>query len=122
MYYRIFLKSLNKKELYLISNKIYNFLLRMNSKINNVISISVRKKKFCVLRSPHVNKDSQEHFELEYCKQIIDFDLESVKLFDELYYLKLLSTNVIFYIEKRKIKIGTFFQFKIRVFLKKGKN
>ena len=31
-----------------------------------------RRKIYCVLRSPHVDKDSREHFEIRIHKRIID--------------------------------------------------
>jgi small subunit ribosomal protein S10 len=36
------------------------------------IALPIRIKKFCVLRSPHVNKDSREHFEIRVSKQFLD--------------------------------------------------
>jgi ribosomal protein S10 len=34
-------------------------------------------KRFCVLRSPHVDKDSREHFELRLYKRFIDLNTTS---------------------------------------------
>jgi small subunit ribosomal protein S10 len=37
-------------------------------------------KRFCVLRSPHVDKDSREHFELRLYKRFIDLNTTSSNL------------------------------------------
>ena len=36
------------------------------------ISLPTKKRSYCVLRSPHVNKDSREQFEIRRYKKIID--------------------------------------------------
>jgi small subunit ribosomal protein S10 len=41
-------------------------------------------KKFCVLRSPHIDKDSREHFELRLYKRFIDLDANSPLILDTL--------------------------------------
>ena len=42
------------------------------AKIVGPIPLPVKKKIYCVLRSPHVNKDSREHFEIRKHSRIID--------------------------------------------------
>jgi small subunit ribosomal protein S10 len=39
-------------------------------------------KRFCVLRSPHVDKDSREHFELRLYKRFIDLNTTSPAILD----------------------------------------
>ena len=41
-------------------------------------------KRFCVLRSPHVDKDSREHFELRTHKRLIDILDPNSKTIDAL--------------------------------------
>ena len=36
------------------------------------IPLPTRRRIYCVLRSPHVNKDSREHFEIRTHKRLID--------------------------------------------------
>jgi small subunit ribosomal protein S10 len=36
------------------------------------IPLPTKQRIYCVLRSPHVNKDSREHFEIRIHKRIID--------------------------------------------------
>lgn len=55
------------------------------------IPIPTRRKIYCVLRSPHVNKDSREHFETRIHKRIIDIYEPSSKTIDSLMKLDLPS-------------------------------
>jgi small subunit ribosomal protein S10 len=48
-----------------------------NSKLLGPVPLPKKLKRFCVLRSPHVNKDSREHFELIYYKRFIDIETNS---------------------------------------------
>ncbi len=68
---RIYLKSFSKKAI----NESIKELLALFAKSNkSLVSISLptRIKKFCVLRSPHVNKDSREEFEVRIYKKFLD--------------------------------------------------
>jgi len=42
------------------------------SKFSGPIPLPTRRRIYCVLRSPHVNKDAREHFEIRTHKRIID--------------------------------------------------
>jgi small subunit ribosomal protein S10 len=55
------------------------------------IPIPTKRKIYCVLRSPHVNKDSREHFETRTHKRIIDVYNPSSKAIDSLMKLDLPS-------------------------------
>jgi small subunit ribosomal protein S10 len=50
-----------------------------NSQTNYVgpIPLPTKRRIYCVLRSPHVNKDSREHFEMRVHKRIIDIPFPS---------------------------------------------
>lgn len=59
-----------------------------------------RIKRFCVLKSPHVNKDSREHFEIRTHKRLIDFPNPNGQLIKQLMATELPSgvqCNVSFY-------------------------
>lgn len=43
-----------------------------NTKAIGPIPLPTKKRIYCVLRSPHVNKDAREHFEIRIHKRIID--------------------------------------------------
>ena len=42
------------------------------AKVVGPIRLPSKKRIYCVLRSPHVNKDAREHFEIRVHKRIID--------------------------------------------------
>ena len=42
-----------------------------------IVSLPTDKRIYCVLRSPHVDKDSREHFELRIHKRIIEIHYDS---------------------------------------------
>ena len=48
------------------------------------MSLPTKIKRFCVLRSPHVDKDSREHFELRIYKKFVDITTESATILDSL--------------------------------------
>jgi small subunit ribosomal protein S10 len=80
---RIRLESFNHELLTVSCQTIVNLL--QNTPLNSigVITLPTRKRIYCVLRSPHVNKDSREHFEIRIHKRILEiyYDPE-VPIFD----------------------------------------
>ena len=48
------------------------------------VTLPTSIKRFCVIRSPHVDKDSREHFELRSHKRLIDILDPSSKTIDAL--------------------------------------
>lgn len=48
--------------------------LTQNIELDNVgiVALPTDKRIYCVLRSPHVDKDSREHFELRVHKRVIE--------------------------------------------------
>jgi small subunit ribosomal protein S10 len=80
---RVRLESFNNEVLASSCQKIVSAL--NNTPLNSigVVSLPTRKRIYCVLRSPHVNKDSREHFEIRVYKRIIDISYDSeVQIFD----------------------------------------
>ena len=69
---RIKLKSYQTSLLNLSCEKIIDTASRTESLTMGPIPIPTKRKIYCVLRSPHVNKDSREHFEIRVHKRIID--------------------------------------------------
>ena len=51
---------------------IINAVGTSNTKIVGPVPLPTKRRIYCVLRSPHVNKDSREHFEIRTHKRIID--------------------------------------------------
>jgi len=69
---RLRLESFNHELLVSSCQKILNLLQNTSLNSIGVISLPTRKRIYCVLRSPHVDKDSREHFEIRVHKRIIE--------------------------------------------------
>lgn len=69
---RIRLKSYEVSLLNESCEKIIDTASRTESLTMGPIPLPTQRKIYCVLRSPHVNKDSREHFEIRVHKRIID--------------------------------------------------
>ena len=80
---RVRLESFNHELLNTSCQKIIE--ITENNGVNNVgvVSLPTDKRIYCVLRSPHVNKDSREHFEIRIHKRILEiYNDSSVNIFD----------------------------------------
>ena len=88
---RIRLKSYETFLLNSSCEKIIDTAHRTDSLTMGPIPIPTKRKIYCVLRSPHVNKDSREHFETRIHKRIIDIYEPSSKTIDSLMKLDLPS-------------------------------
>merc|ERR1712039_673653 len=58
------LKSFDLHELNEASKAITTIVTDAGAVLSGPIPLPMKKKIYCVLRSPHVNKDSREHFEI----------------------------------------------------------
>jgi len=47
------------------------------TKVTGPVPLPTKRRIYCVLRSPHVNKDSREHFEIRTHKRLIDLHYPS---------------------------------------------
>ena len=74
---RISLKTYNKGLLYIAINHIYAISLQLNVSTTKPIFLPIKIKRFCILRSPHINKDAREQFEIRSFKAFIDLNLNS---------------------------------------------
>lgn len=74
---RIKLESFNHELLSSSCQKITNII--QNNELDNfkIVSLPTKKRIYCVLRSPHVDKDSREHFEIRVYKKMIDLSYNS---------------------------------------------
>jgi small subunit ribosomal protein S10 len=80
---RVRLESYNHELLNTSCEKIIN--ITRNNDVDNIgiVSLPSDKRIYCVLRSPHVNKDSREHFEIRIHKRILEiYYNSSVNIFD----------------------------------------
>ena len=69
---RIKLESFDHKLLDLSCKQNIESINNTESKIVGPIPLPTKQRIYCVLRSPHVNKDSREHFEIRVHKRLID--------------------------------------------------
>ena len=69
---RIRLKAYDHKLLDQSSNEIVETAKRTGAKIAGPIPLPTKINKYCVLRSPHVDKKSREQFEIRTHKRLLD--------------------------------------------------
>jgi|TARA_Y200000002_G_C22494435_1_gene584423 small subunit ribosomal protein S10 len=69
---RIKLESFDHELLDTACKQIIEKIQTTQSKVVGPIPLPTKKRIYCVLRSPHVNKDSREHFEIRVHKRILD--------------------------------------------------
>jgi len=69
---RIRLKGYDYRILDQSAGKIVDTAKRVGSLVSGPIPLPTEKERFCVLRSPHVDKKSREHFEIRTHKRLID--------------------------------------------------
>ena len=74
---RIKLESFNHELLNSSCQKIINILQNTPLDSFKIVSLPTKKRIYCVLRSPHVDKDSREHFEIRVYKKVIDLSYSS---------------------------------------------
>lgn len=80
---RVRLESFNHELLASSCQKIVNLLQNTSLSSIGVVPLPTRKRIYCVLRSPHVDKDSREHFEIRIHKRILEISYDSeVPIFD----------------------------------------
>lgn len=81
---RIKLKTYNKKLLQTCCTKIIETANRTNAEIIGPVPIPKKRRIYCVLRSPHVDKDAREHFEIRTYGKLIDIHEPSSQTIDSL--------------------------------------
>ncbi|MCH2507059.1 MAG: 30S ribosomal protein S10 [Dehalococcoidia bacterium] len=69
---RIVLRAFDYKVLDVSATQIVEAAERTGAGVAGPIPMPTSIRRFCVIRSPHVDKDSREHFELRSHKRIID--------------------------------------------------
>merc|ERR1719299_274939 len=81
---RIKLKSYDLNELKDTCEAISGIAHETNAVLSGPTPLPMKKKVFCVLRSPHVNKDSREHFEIRTYSRIFEIKRWSPDTVDRL--------------------------------------
>jgi len=69
---RIKLKSFDHKLLDKSTLEIVDTVKRTGARIAGPVPLPTKISKYCVLRSPHVDKNSREHFEVRTHKRLVD--------------------------------------------------
>ena len=86
---RIKLKSYDHRVLDQSAVKIVDTARRAGALVSGPVPLPTSIQKYCVLRSPHVDKKSREHFEMRTHKRLIDILQASPKTMDALMHLDL---------------------------------
>jgi small subunit ribosomal protein S10 len=82
MKFRILLKSFNNDLIETACVQLSGALFNSECKLNGVVSLPTKIKRFCVLRSPHIDKKSREHFEVRLYKRFLDLTITSPNVLD----------------------------------------
>ena len=69
---RVRLESFNHELLVSSCQKIIDILNNTSLNSMAMVTLPTSKRIYCVLRSPHVDKDSREHFEIRIHKRILE--------------------------------------------------
>ncbi|MFM9225641.1 MAG: 30S ribosomal protein S10, partial [Actinomycetota bacterium] len=72
LWIRIRLKAFDHDNLDKSTRAIVETVTRTNAKIRGPIPLPTEKHRFTVIRGPHIDKDSREHFEMRIHKRLID--------------------------------------------------
>ena len=86
---RIRLKAYDHEVIDQSTKKIVETAVRTQAKIRGPIPLPTEKHRYTVVRSPHKDKDSREHFEMRVHKRLIDIVEPSPKTIDSLQRIEL---------------------------------
>ena len=86
---RIRLKAYDHEVIDQSTKKIVETVLRTQATVRGPIPLPTEKHRYTVIRSPHKDKDSREHFEMRTHKRLIDILDPTAKTVDSLMRLDL---------------------------------
>ena len=86
---RIRLKAYDHEIIDQSTKKIVETVLRTQAKVRGPVPLPTEKHRYTVIRSPHKDKDSREHFEMRTHKRLIDIHDATSKTVQELQRLNL---------------------------------
>ncbi len=81
---RIVLKAFDHRLLDLSAGQIVEAAERTGAAVAGPVPLPTRIRRFCVIRSPHIDKRSREHFEVRTHKRLIDIVEPTSKTIDSL--------------------------------------
>ena len=86
---RIILRAFDHRSLDLSASQIVDTAENTGAVVAGPVPLPTHIRRFCVIRSPHVDKDSREHFEIRTHKRLIDIMDPGSKTIDALTRLNL---------------------------------
>jgi small subunit ribosomal protein S10 len=86
---RIRLKAYDHEVIDQSARKIVDTATRTGAKVAGPVPLPTERTVYCVIRSPHKDKDSREHFEMRTHKRLIDILDPTPKTVDSLMRLEL---------------------------------
>ncbi len=86
---RIVLRAFDHRSLDLSAGQIVDTAERTGAMVAGPVPLPTHIRRFCVIRSPHVDKDSREHFEIRTHKRLLDILDPTSKTIDALTRLNL---------------------------------
>jgi len=86
---RIRLKAYDHEVIDQSARKIVDTVTRTGAKVSGPVPLPTERTVYCVVRSPHKDKDSREHFEMRTHKRLIDILDPTAKTVDSLMRLDL---------------------------------
>ena len=86
---RIRLKAYDHEIIDTSTKKIVETVLRTQANVRGPIPLPTEKHRYTVIRSPHKDKDSREHFEMRIHKRLIDIVDPTPKTIDSLQRIEL---------------------------------
>ena len=81
---RIRLKAYDHEVIDQSTRKIVETVIRTQAKVRGPVPLPTEIRKYTVIRSPHVDKDSREHFEMRIHKRLLDIVEHTPKTVDSL--------------------------------------
>ena len=86
---RIKLKAFDHKVLDQSAEKIVSVVRKSGARVSGPVPLPTNRNVYCVIRSPHIDKESMEHFEIRTHRRLIDILEPTQKTVDELMHLDL---------------------------------
>src|ERR1044072_7353030 len=81
---RIRLKAYDHEIIDQSTKKIVETVVRTQARVRGPVPLPTEIHRYCVIRSPHIDKDSREHFEMRVHKRLLDILEPSPKTVDSL--------------------------------------
>ncbi|MBT9170108.1 MAG: 30S ribosomal protein S10 [Actinobacteria bacterium] len=81
---RIRLKAYDHEVVDKSAKKIVETVVESGARVSGPVPLPTQRSLYCVIRSPHVDKDSREHFEIKTHKRLIDIFDPTPKTVDSL--------------------------------------